>query len=764
MFDINRYTATEPLKFGLSFPLIEQLTKVVDQLDQRYQTSRTLVDAIYAGTRLAHLEQDAQAATAYMKSVHDRVDDILSRHGHNYLAAHNELLNLKSAIARETAPGTQPYTILKNYEAFVQADAENRKALSEGKITEAQYEGFRNYVNKIYPGAIPTGNNTFHRLELPSLVPYVNVDNIADTEISKLPVRERKEDKLIRLANGDLEIKTEHVKYLDHDEAAQTLRATIEGNPNAVQFLRQQAFYSGKDPDTAVDDYINDYINRQLTVRTGTIFEGNEIQYKPVSRGRTRTKEQDSSSHNTGETVFGGLLDQSADYFDFQDVNQPYTPDIIEKITPGATVADSTSMAKFFTVDSTKAKDEYLPGMTTIPLGDPGRFTKVRVEVKYTKQVSPLQAGIDKFKGKLVLAMPQVIKASNPWEVLTYSEQVNHKVNVALLSSIVEEFRRRGKPETKQTAQEIWRIYNMYRNVPVSHAFTWTPVNGTKTVQSIVNALVPSISSANAPIYEFDVRKHEFRRINEAKERRNIVNELFDIPSTGGTADIRLKGLFQGFSNPASANVPFGLVFSPGQAISSSSTSTVQGYQPATNKYYIIVPPYGSILKFNYGQAYDRKLTSEAGGKTTDFSNSDRYNVIGFAHVGREIGQPFKIRRQKVDERGRVIGSDEIYLIGKLEYEPSSNGVWLPTVRYYHTRNNGTRLVPDFERVFRVTDPYTGQQVDANPNHVLSIMLKPIVDALQVTHPVNERSSSSTKNTYPSNSPYSPITSPSDLD
>lgn len=696
MTQINRFVKREPLEFNLYKPPAQAFLPLFEKLDKKYTESRQTADAILASARVPHLEQDARYAIEYTNSVYDRVDQILKQHGNNYLAAYDDLMNLKQQVIRETSPGTQPYTIVQNYETFLKADEENRKALAEGKITQAQYDGFRNYAKTAYKGAQPVGEYGFERLVLPSIVPYVNVDAIADAEFKTIPVRTRKEPTYsYDEATGHFVIKEVVRKYVDRDEASKAIKHTLEANPAITQFLRQQALFEGSNPDEAVDKYIQDYLDKQVPVRTGLIERSEDIklQFNPLAKddGGDATV----VTINTATTGFTGMVSPppSAPVAPFDptkvDPSKFYTPQQIE------------SFRKELETRQWQDYKAALKGLASGGMAGTGG--------------GMLLKGLDR-KAFVSSAYPKVQKLIDPNVVLNDAASNAHVVNIPLLRSIVANTP--GNPGDPSYLANVWNTYNANVGKSFSNAITrWNFATEDARAQATKNIIERYLNDPNVPIFKLDRADGTITPILATSsmfkhDRKDVIKELAVIDSATGT----LKGLkagsqVLGVALPATGGVPLSYV--------------VKG-----EKYDYFIPVDDvAVLDFNFGKTNLGNIQNQ------DYITSTRYNAFAFYHYARESGFPFKVLQSEVDAKGRPTGkTEDVWLVGRLLYEPTGQGSYNPKVVYYRGKWENGKFVTDFSdrSLYRVN----GKVVD--PFMLQEMLVAPLIE----THFIPKQSAS----------------------
>lgn len=656
MTQINRFVKRDPLEFNLYKPPAQAFLPLFEKLDKKYTESRQTADAINAAARVPHLDQDTKFAVDYMQSVSDRIDDILKRHNNNYLTAYDELMTLKQQVVRETAPGTQPYTIVQNYETFMKADEENRKALAEGKITQAQYDGFRNYAQNVYKGAQPKGQYGFERLVLPSIVPYVNVDVVADSEFKSIPVRTTKTAvPTYNFDKGYYEISYVETKYIDRQEASDAIKNTLEANPAITQFLRQQALFEGKNVNTAVDDYIKAYLDKQIPVRTGTISKIKEYQV-----GMFPPKAADTNvSVVTSNLSYGATTapsDSAPQPIDITDLFAPQQADDFKK---------QVAKKQWDDIQSLRAAQQ------AASIKEPGGVWG-----------GPVGSGIDA-AGNLENYFPQVPKAIDPQVIFKSPEEYAHMINVPLLRSIVATTQ--TAPGTPQYMREVWTAYNANVGRSFANAVNyWDFATPEARDAALLKVYQDNVNSPNTPLYRLDKRTGKIEMVTSASERKKFFEGMVVKPQGGGsftakdlnTSDYQMVGI----SAPVGGGVPL-------------------AYYVRKDTYDYFVPSRANdALFFNFGSTNVGEITTHK-----NYAGSIRYNAFGFYQYGREAGFPFQMMEQEKDRNGIPTGkSTPIWLVGRLDYVPQAPGKFVPRVTYHKGKWEKGKFVTDLKTPYKV--------------------------------------------------------------
>lgn len=143
---VNRYFNPTPYEGKLYALPVDFIAGALEKLqgvyDKNYETAQNLKD-----TYLESLPQDRSRADVFQNEIIQSIDNITSKYSGDYSQATKDLITLQNDIKRKLRPGTEFYTIGKNFQTYNEALKREQERLAKKEINEMQYSALVNNIN-----------------------------------------------------------------------------------------------------------------------------------------------------------------------------------------------------------------------------------------------------------------------------------------------------------------------------------------------------------------------------------------------------------------------------------------------------------------------------------------------------------------------------------------------------------------------------------------------------------------------------------------
>lgn len=284
---VNRYFNPTPYEGKLYAPPVDFIAGALEKLqgvyDKNYETAQNLKD-----TYLESLPQDRSRADVFQNEIIQSIDNITSKYSGDYSQATKDLITLQNDIKRKLRPGTEFYTIGKNFQTYNEALKREQERLAKKEINEMQYSALVNNINNSYKGVQkdPT-TGTYNPLVISPLATYVNANQKASDVLDKLKPREvQVEDYVKDPATGMIKTIKRTQSAIDPNEAAAAVQNALLNDDQFMSYHTQLARLQGKDPQQELRTLVSDINSQLVPVKSGIFKDLTDIELRedPIAR------------------------------------------------------------------------------------------------------------------------------------------------------------------------------------------------------------------------------------------------------------------------------------------------------------------------------------------------------------------------------------------------------------------------------------------------------------------------------------------------
>jgi hypothetical protein len=277
---VNRYFNPVAYEGELYAPPIDYIEKSLKQLQETYDTNFAAADKL-KDSYLESLPKDRARADEFQNDIIKSIDDITAKYSGDYSQATKDLYALQSDIKRKLRPGTEYYTIGKNFQIYSEALKNEQARLAKGEISEHQYRALVANIDKTYTGvkADPT-TGTYNTIRVSPLAKYMDSNAIATKALDSLKPREITQTKVVKGPDGYYTTLKETTVGIDPQEAYNAMKAALTNDDQFIAYWQQFNDLQGSDAETEMSNVLNDYAHNLVPSKSGIFKQSNDIDMK----------------------------------------------------------------------------------------------------------------------------------------------------------------------------------------------------------------------------------------------------------------------------------------------------------------------------------------------------------------------------------------------------------------------------------------------------------------------------------------------------